>query len=36
VHFRGRWLLYYGMGDSRIGVASAPAGAAARGRSTGR
>jgi len=36
VHFKGRWLLYYGMGDSRIGVASAPAGAAAPGRSSGR
>jgi predicted GH43/DUF377 family glycosyl hydrolase len=36
VHFSGRWLLYYGMGDSRIGVASAPAGAAAPGRRTGR
>ena len=30
VQFKDRWLLYYGMGDSRIGVASAPAGAAAR------
>jgi predicted GH43/DUF377 family glycosyl hydrolase len=25
VRFRGRWLLYYGMADSRIGVAIAPA-----------
>ena len=25
VRFNGRWLLYYGMGDSRIGVASARA-----------
>ena len=25
VRFNGRWLLYYGMGDSRIGVVSAPA-----------
>jgi predicted GH43/DUF377 family glycosyl hydrolase len=25
VRFKGRWLLYYGMGDSRIGLASAPA-----------
>jgi predicted GH43/DUF377 family glycosyl hydrolase len=24
VPFKGEWLLYYGMGDSRIGVASAP------------
>ena len=25
VRFNRRWLLYYGMGDSRIGVVSAPA-----------
>jgi predicted GH43/DUF377 family glycosyl hydrolase len=25
VRFSGQWLLYYGMGDSRIGVATAPA-----------
>jgi predicted GH43/DUF377 family glycosyl hydrolase len=36
VQFRGRWLLYYGMGDSLIGVASAPAKAVAPGKSEGR
>ena len=32
VQFKDRWLLYYGMGDSRIGVASAPAGARRTGK----
>jgi beta-1,2-mannosidase len=31
VAFKGRWLLYYGMGDSRIGVAAAPLSTPGRG-----